>query len=257
MKKVLAIILSALMALTLAACGGTGDSTSSGTTGTTEPSTSTTEGDIVVEKTQAPTEPTTPATEAPAPTDIGEGGYCAVGIVDTAAKTAKVLGDNGVVMSITYEGDDPTPGGVYGFTKNGDAYTLIEATFMNGSALADPAWGLRLNDNTPSGGPDQIYTNDGTNEYLYDFTDDTVVFLRYSATEWRLFKGIDVVLVSEWPCNGYFSVMENPDGGNQLVNLMVVGNYDAASGIVPADVASSFFFDKEGFGWEDGDIIIE
>ena len=257
MKKAMALIVSIFMALTLAACGGSpsGSEASTQTTQTTQPTKAPADqSDIVVEKTQAPT--TTP-TEPAVPTDIGETGYCAVGIVDADAKTAKVLGNNGAVASISYDGYDPVPGAVYGFSKSGDKYTLTEATFINGSAINDPAWNIRVNDCTPAGGPDQIYTNDGTNEYLYDFTDDTVIFMRFSATEWRLVKGIDAVVVGDFPCSAYFSVMENPGEGNQLVNLVLVGNYDAAKGeIIPAKAGDTYYFDKEGFGWDKGDITI-
>lgn len=263
MKKFLIMALAAFMTLSMAACGGEGgtgsaSSAASAASSSATSSASTDSDDIIIDNTSLATSTASVTSKDDKPTDIGTSGYCAVGVVDASAKTAKVVGQNGAVASVSYTGDDPAAGGLYGFSKSGDKYKFTEVTFINGSGLKDAAWQFRVLDNTGAGAPDQIYTFDGSNERLYDFTDNTVVFCRFSATEWRVFSGIDVITNAGHPCTGYFSVEANSGGGNELVNVVLIGNVDSSSGkIIGTDSANTFYFDKEGFGWKKGDITIQ
>lgn len=257
MKKIIALILAALMLLSMAACQNSDPAQNSTPSTPSSPVTEPTEGgDIVIGGTE-PTEPTeaTKPTEPAKPTELANSGYLAVGIVDAAAGTAKVVGDNSVITEIKYNSEEtPAPGKVYGYVKNGDAYDLTKAPFINGDFSA---WGIRILDEVDYGA-DCLYTHDGVNETIYEMASEVTVFIRFSNTEWRVIKGSDVIKGSGFPCGAYFDVNPNPNGGNQLVSLMLICSVNLETWAEGnADEANSYFFDKDGFGWGDGDLIIE
>ena len=258
MKKLIAIFLSFVMLLSLAACapGGQGASDNPTDANTEKPTDSTEGGDIIISDPTDP-EPTNPdPTEPPAPAELAANGVCAVGIIDTAAGTAKILADNGAIAEISYTSKaEIRTGMVYEFAKNGDVYTLTPIAWINGDAFA---WGVRTFDNSAIGTPDQLYTHDGVNETLYDLTEDCVIFCRFSDTEYRIFRGSDAIQYSDWPCACYFNGTPNPNGGNLQVSVMLVCTVDTTTWQDGhADESSTYFFDPEGFGWSDGDLIIE
>ena len=255
MKKLIAIILSLVMLLSLAACAPS--------EGATEPATDAPTEQPTEKPTDAPTDP--PAPTDPEPTDpptLQDSGICAVGIVDVEAGTAKILADNAVVAEIPYACEsDLIPGTLYNFVKNGDVYDLTPVEYIYNDVKQAP----RTFDNSYNGSPDQLYTHDGVNGWVYDLTEDCVVFIRFSETEYRLFKGSDVIEVSEWPCWMYFNLIpleeeldySQPDRvpRGYVSVMLVVGNENL--GEEHAGESSSFFFDPEGWGWTDGDIVIE
>ena len=265
MKKLIAILLSLVMLLSLAACAPNEGSTEPATDAPTEKPTE--------KPTEAPTDPTDDIviggdpTDPPAPTDpeptdppaapeLQANGVCAVGIVDAEAGTAKILADNGVVAEIPYTCDfEPVPGMVYEFAKNGETYTLTKIAWINGDASA---WAVRTYDNNALGTPDQLYTYDGVTETYYDLTEDCVIFARFSATEYRIFRGSDAIAFSDWPCAMYFNGNENLNGGNLQTSVILVCTVDTTTWVDgDADASSTWFFDPEGYGWDDGDLIIE
>ena len=259
MKRILALIMAAMLLLTLAACQPSTPETNDPVDST--PSTPSTpsepDDDIVIGGDSTPTEPSVPTEPSTPsnPTELADSGYLAVGIVDAAAGTAKVVGDNGVIAEIKYNAAEaPIPGKVYNYVKNGDAYDLTKTPFINGDYSA---WGVRVYDQVDLGF-DGLYTHDGVNETIYTMAEEAVVFIRFSETEWRVFKGNDVIKYSGWPCGAYFTVDPDPAGGNQLVKVMLICSVNLETWAEGhADEANSYFFDKDGFGWGDGDLIIQ
>ena len=262
MKKIIAIMLTLAMLLTLAACApATSDPTNTPTNAPTDPEDIVVGGDPTDPKPTDP-KPTEPKpTEPAAPTEMPANGICAVGIVNAEAGTAKVLADNGFVAEIAYSAAEaPIPGELYEFAKNGDVYQLTPVIFIN---TGMGPWNPRLWDNAAQGTPDQLYTHDGINGYLYALTEDCVIFCRFSETEYRIFHGSDAIKISDWPCWLYFNVIppavggmigDAIDGGTTSVILVTC---DPAQGGKYANEATTYFFDQEGFGWPDGDLIIE
>ena len=263
MKKLIAIILSLVMLLSMAACAPN--------EGPTEPATDAPTEKPTEKPTEAPTNaPTDPEpTDPPAPTDpeptdpptLQDAGYCAVGIVDAEAGTAKILADNGVVEEISYTSEEKiVAGNIYAFAKEGDVYVLTVPAYVN----PDGAWGVRTYDNAGAGYEDTLYTNDGMYGRHYHLDENSVVFIRYSETEWRVYKGTDIIGLSDYPCwmqfASYLEGEEVPEGsdiynaGTVLV-MFVAG--DPSRNKVHADDVQSSFFDYEGYGWPDGDLIIE
>ncbi len=258
MKKLICVLLSLMLLLSLAACQSDAEPTDAPTAAPTDaPTDAPTEpSDIVIgnptDPTDAPTDPTEPA----GPAEMPANGYCAVGIVNSDAGTAKVLADNGTIAEIPYTSEmEIRAGMVYSFAKNGDVYTLSPIAWINGDAAA---WAVRTYDNNALGTPDQLYTNDGVNETLYDLTDDCVIFCRFSDTEYRIFRGSDAIMHSDWPCDMYFNGDADPNGGNLQVSVMLVVDVDTTTWVDGhANESTTYFFDPEGFGWSDGDLIIE
>ena len=257
MKKLIALILSLTILLSLAACApGSQDASGDPTDSKTEPSTNATEPDPTNSKPTEP-KPTEPEpTEPESPPELAANGLCAVGVVDAEAGTAKILADNGAIAEIPYvsEGDLRT-GMIYEFAKNGDVYTLTPISWYNGDTSA---WAVRTIDNSAYGTPDQLYTHDGVNETWYDLTEDCVIFCRFSDTEYRIFRGSDAIVYGDWPCACYLFATPDPNGGNLQVSVMLVCSVDTTTWQDGhADEANTYFFDPEGFGWSDGDLIIE
>ena len=259
MKKMICVVLSLILLLSLAACQPADN----------QPTNAPTNAPTDAPAEPLPTKPnptlpnaTEPApTDPPAPAEMPVNGVCAVGIVDAEAGTAKVLADNGYIGQISYTCDsDLIPGNLYYFAKNGDVYTLTAVTYHYGDYVVNP----RTFDNAAAGYADQLYTHDGTNGYLFDLTEDCVVFVRFSETEYRLFTGSDAIKASDWPIWMYFAVTPHAeittrDDGTIMygtTNIMLVVG-DPNQGKMHANEATSYFFDQEGFGWDYGDLIIE
>jgi hypothetical protein len=263
MKKLIAIIISLVMLLTMAACAPS--------EGTTDPATDAPTEKPTEKPTEAPTNaPTDPEpTDPPAPTDpeptdpptLQDAGYCAVGIIDAEAGTAKILADNGVVAEISYTSEEEiVPGNIYEFAKNGDVYQLTSPDYFNPGG-----WPVRTYDNAGVGNPDMLYTHDGYFGRMYPLDENCVVFIRYSETEYRIMTGNECIGLSDFPC--YIEFVQTPteeeipsadgtiyDAG--IVHLIFVAG-DPGRNKVHADEAQSSFFDLEGYGWPDGDLIIE
>ena len=261
MKKLIAIILSLVMILSLVACAPNEGPTEPATDAPTEkPTEKPTEA-----PTDAPTDPPAPTdpepTDPPAPPTLQDAGYCAVGIIDAEAGTAKILADNGVVAEITYSCEgDPIPGNLYEFVKNGDVSQLTPVVFYNAGA-----WGFQTMDGSGPNGIDQLYGHNGVNQFSFDLTEDFVAFVRFSETEWRIFTGSDAIKVTAWPCYMQVAVTAieevGPPNAQGVLDygtchlILVVG--DVTIGQAHCDETGSYVFDPEGYGWNDGDLIIE
>lgn len=196
----------------------------------------------------------------PIPEDLPASGLCAVGVVDPTAKIAKIVTDTGIVAEIPYRsGTHVIAGEIYRFTRSEHVVVLAQIQFHNTSA----PWNPRMYDHTEEGLPDRILFHNGKRALVYELTEDCVVFVRYSDTEYRVFSGSDVIKQEGWPCWLYFNAIslapEELSEESDLVGytsvILVVG--DPESDQRHADAATSFFFDPEGMGWDTGDLIIQ
>ena len=260
MKKIIALLLAVVMMLSLAACQpSTNQPTNAPTNAPTDPAPT---DDIVIGGDPTTPKPTEPAATEPKPTDppapavLADSGFCAVGILNAEAGTAKILADNGYIGEISYTSEEEIRTGmVYAFAKEGEVYKLSSIAWINGP---NNAWATRTWDNNAAGVPDQLYTNDGVNETLYDLEENCVIFCRFSDTEYRIFRGSDAIKCSDFPCDCYFNGNVNPAGGNLTVSVMLVVDVDTNTWQDShANESTTYFFDPEGFGWSDGDLIIE
>ena len=210
---------------------------------------------------QSTVPPQTDATYSPIPEELPAEGLCVVGIVDAKSKMAKILTENGLVFEVPYSSSSYLlPGEVYRFTRMNDVVKLAQLQ-LTGS-YANP-WGPRMIDNAEKEIPDCIYVNDGRRGYIYELTEDCVVFIRYSNTEYRVLKGSDVITKSDYPCWVHCNTISAPteelvegsDFAGYTSVMMVVG--DPQQEKLHADMSTSCFFDPEGLGWLNGDLIIE
>jgi hypothetical protein len=224
----------------------------------TQPADATEPTEAPTDHTEAPIEPTQPD-EPKTPEIEPESellGYCAVGIVDAEAGTAKVLFDDSTIAEITYQSNfTPVPGKVYGYSLNEGVYTLHTVIWEFGQ---ETPLTVRTFDNHDQGMPDQLFTHDGVTATYYELTEDTVVFARFSETEYRIFQGSDIIYYSDWPCICFFSTIPSQDGDGLEVTVILVCQmlWDTMTD-GNADESTTYFFDPEGFGWADGDLIIE
>ena len=188
-------------------------------------------------QTQESTNATTP-TEGGNPVPEKTNFYFAVGSVDEAAKTAKVLNGDGEVLTINWEGQAPVVGAVNPFTKNGDVYTAQQIQ-------TEPVLGpVFVNARQKS-----FWTNQ-----RYYVTNDSIFFVRYSDTEWRVYKGRDA-FYKDCNANLYICANLELDGlANVVQYVMVVGSYGDAGEWAPANKDNSVFLDPNGEGWDTGDI---
>lgn len=170
-------------------------------------------------------------------------GYVAVGEVDTEARKVAVLFGDGTVSVVKYTGTAPLPGAVYGYTVNEtDEYTfsLLNLNWSLSHQLSDTLdstgesesvfpgeWGLTL----WNWGGFGDYTWSST---LFRFTENASIYVRYSETNWRVFKytsGLFPEDIEGTVVSGYF---QNPTyDGNHWVDLFVIGAYEDGVGIKP------------------------
>ena len=200
-------------------------------------------------------------TYAPIPDELPAEGLCVVGSFDSNARTAKILTDDSLVFEVPYYSSSYLlPGEVYRFTQMSDVVKLaqLQLTGTYGSP-----WCPRMFDNTQDEKPDCVYVNDGKRGFVYELTEDCVVFISYSNTEYRILKGSDVITMSDWPCWAHFNTISAPedkleedsDFAGYTSVMLIVGNPDEEK--LHADMSTSCFFDPEGLGWSNGDLIIE
>lgn len=218
----------------------------------TQPADATEPNEAPKDPTEAPIDPTQPdEPSTPEEPESERLSYCAVGIVDAEAGTAKVLFEDSTIAEITYRSNfTPVPGKVYGYSVNEGVYTLHTVVW---EYWQDFPVNPRTYDNHASGVPDQLYIFDGVEDHYYDLAEDCVVFIRYSETEYRIFRGSDVLYYSDWPCTSYFTLTADGDVSVMLVcSVSIDMAYEGH-----ASEVTTYFFDPEGFGWADGDLIIE
>ena len=190
-----------------------------------------------INQTQNPTNVTN-STEGGDPVPEKTTFYFAVGSVDETAKTAKVLNGDGEVLTISWDGQAPVVGTVNPFTKNGDVYTAQQIE-------TEPVLGpVFVNARQKS-----FWTNQ-----RYYVTNESIFFVRYSDTEWRVYKGRDA-FYKDCNANLYICANLELDGLAKVVQyVMVVGSYGAAGEWAPANKEGTIFLDPNGEGWDSGDI---
>lgn len=171
--------------------------------------------------------------------------YCAVGSVDETAKTAKVLFGNGEVKTIKWDGDAPVVGAVNPFVKNGDVYTAQRIktypVFSESFSTRDPVYA--------SGRQKRFWYSE-----MYFMNEESIIFVRYSDTEWRVFKGREAMAFDAYT-KIYLYAETELDGLAKVVRYgMVVGNYAAKGNWPAANKENTAFLDPNGVGWDSGDI---
>lgn len=196
-----------------------------------------------------PTESTIPSFSEPANTEGGENKveilYCAVGKVDEAAKTAKVLLGTGEITTLTWTGETaPTVGTVNVFVKDGDSYKIEKPRTFPPNGKGFQNWEPTV----VSARQKRFWLNE-----MYFVTNETIFFVRYSDTEWRVFKGRDAIK-KDLTTRGYmYFVKEVQDTAKVLQYIMVVGAYDVAGQWPAANESTTAFLDPNGVGWNSGD----
>ena len=85
----------------------------------------------------------------------------------------------------------------------------------------------------------------------YAGTSDSVFFVRYGATSWRLFSGEDAIKADGYVSTGGYVYSVD---GNNIEFMMICGACGEQGGLPPATAKQSCIFDDSGAGWDDGDI---
>ena len=170
--------------------------------------------------------------------------YCAVGKVDEAAKTARVLFADGEIATIKWDGDAPTVGTVNIFEKAGETYQVQGSPTYPPPGDSFKEWQVYA-----SGRQKRFWLND-----MY-FTDaDTAFFVRYSDTEWRVFQGRSAMKTDQEVTKVYLYYTTELDDLAKVVRYaMVVGEYADEGKWPAATAASTVFLDERGNGWDSGD----
>ena len=198
--------------------------------------------------TQNPT-PSTPVTTEPTENQGGEEKveivYCAVGKVDETAKTAKVLLGTGEITTLTWTGDTaPTVGTVNVFVKEGDAYKIESPRVFPPNGASFQQWDATY----ASARQKRFWLNE-----MYFVTNETVFFVRYSDTEWRVFKGRDAMKNDNYTRGYMYFTKQVQETAKVLEYMMVVGQYEAAGKWPAATKETTAFLDPNGVGWDSGD----
>lgn len=190
-------------------------------------------------------------------------GFAAVGAVDTENKTATVLFTDGATATVGYTGTAPAAGAVHAYTRSGAKFTFTlptlnwgesdqlgnktDASYGDGRgwAIYPYNWGF----------VEAFHQGDGQINYYYDWAGPVPVFIRYSATSWRVLnitsESMAHMAGGGLGTTGYFASYQH-ENGNYYCNLMVIGDNDGAT-IVPATADTTKAFDPEGNGWAAGD----
>lgn len=158
-------------------------------------------------------------------TTIAASGYAAIGIVDADAHKAEVLLGTGEQGTVFYNGDAPTTGGVYRYTRDeNNLYTFYtpDANFGN-SSLTDASkgcWG------SYTSGNGYMWNWNGA-ENLFFWSVNSPVFLRTSMTEWMVGTNacfVEGVMVASY----YLDITENATGHPHYnVSAFVFGGLNA------------------------------
>lgn len=254
-KNSAVLLLLALITAILVSCGSGVKSSSSQRSSEVSSRASSSQAEVSDIIVTDDSKPATDSSEKDSEKVLPDSGYCAVGKVEKSEKSARIVAQNGVKATVNFEDASPKQGGVYAYKKTGVSYTFSEIPFINGSPVASTNWEFAVYDQSASGVPDIIYTNDGKNEHKYDFNSKSVIFARYSETQWQIFTGNDLIKSSGFPVSGWFATEDAKDGGNLKVTVVVLGKYDYDEDkIIGADAGSTVYLDSEGYGWNKGDI---
>jgi hypothetical protein len=182
-------------------------------------------------------------------------GYCAVGKVDENAKTAKILLENGEIVTESYVGDAPKSGEVQTYKKENGSCTFTQ----DGSNF--PPYGDQYKSNKITIAIRQRCLVVGSKMYI---NSDTVFFVRYSATDWRVVQGRKAIvqnnggkpgyLLGTLESSGYIWFSSEFDKTAKLAHcVMIVGGCGEEGSWKPANAAVTKFMDSAGIGFDSGD----
>jgi hypothetical protein len=185
----------------------------------------------------------------------GGKGYCAVGKVDAAAKTAKILLGSGEVVTAAYAGEAPKSGMVQTYQKENGVYTFARDDRMY------PPYGERHKQRQITVALRQRSLQVTSKMYV---DANSVFFVRYSATQWRVVKGRGAIAQNSGGQPGYTLGLAQTsayvwytyefDRTAALVNcVMIVGECGDEGAWKPANAAVTKFMDAEGRGFDSGD----
>ncbi len=146
-------------------------------------------------------------------------GYAAVGVVDAEAHKAEVLLGTGEQGTVVFEGEAPTPGAVYSYSRSGiNVYTFTtpSANHGNSNQLGDMGW-VFYSDK-------QGWLWDGMINFYYP--DVKPIFFRYGNGQWAVttifqFEGA----VGAAGMNGYALDTATNPGGGYTVGAFVFGGW--------------------------------
>ena len=188
-------------------------------------------------------------------------GLCAVGEVDGTNYKAAILLPDGSIKTVSLVDVVPEGGTLYSYEEYSNGYKLTELLFNTGvlDAPTSGLTGLPVNPRAVAGNPGELLFYKGGEEYYHNvLTADSVVYIRFSKTDWRVFKGADIIKVSDWPLWIYLhTTTPDADGNAKVVAGMVVAVDADATGVAtavkPADASNSRYFDSAMAGWTTGD----
>lgn len=182
-------------------------------------------------------------------------GYCAVGSVDETSKSAKILIENGDILSVNYEGNHPKEGMVQLYEKNGDSWVF------NSDDTNFPPYGEQYNNRKISIGIRQRSLNVGSKIYV---DSNTIFFVRYSKTEWRVIQGRSAIsqynsgqpgyLLGVIDTVGYIWFSSEFAQSAKLAHaVMIVGSCAEEGEWLPANAETTKFMDDARIGFSSGD----
>ena len=170
--------------------------------------------------------------------------YCAIGTVDESAKTARALTADGEVITIKWDGDTPASGMVNAFKKDGEVYRKEPTRTYPPIGGGFESWEVYI-----SGRQKRFIRTD-----MYYTDENTAFFVRYSDTEWRVYKGRAAMINDDPHGKVYMYYTSELDGIAKVVRYaMVVGEYGEEGKWAPATAATSMFLDPNKKGWDSGD----
>ena len=231
MKKIIILVLAAILVIGLYACKPADKPQDSGTTQPaasqpaneskapdTQPATQAPDTDAPIVVTEEPT-----VSEEPIP-EVPLSGFCTVGVVDEANKKVAVLLWSGKVKTFTYDGSAPAAGDFAYYETDGETIAFDVVT------LEDYQY-WRLYDAES----EFFYGNDGTQDYYVYFADTCAVFLKFSDTNYNVYntKGnlFEVSLFdyawpsTVWPC-GLQALDYDGDGTIDVILADATHTYD-------------------------------
>jgi|GEM_PF-5354288 hypothetical protein len=186
-------------------------------------------------------------TACPAPVTLPDGlpsyGYCAVGEVDETAKKVAILGENGVVTTRVYDGAAPTPGYIYAYETEDEYIAFTGISMFPGFGSQYKGWVFGSYASQQS-----IYYGSA-----YSCTDSSVFFVRYSETEWRIFRGANALKSDSTITGGYLYA---PDG-ETIAFMFICGDCGEFGKIPAASAAQTKIFDPAGKGWDSSNITVK
>ena len=168
-------------------------------------------------------------------------GICIVGEVDEKNEICRVMFMDGSTETLSYCGKTPVDGIVYEYRRESDYIALYDLSFFPSFGAENRGWVFSAN----------AYSNSVYYGGTYYVTDDTVFCVRYSATEWRIFKGKDSFFADNKIVKGGYVYASD---GTHIDVMLLVGDCDNIDRLPGAGKEQSSLFDPMLKGWDNGDI---